>query len=185
MSTRTYYVYILSSSSRALYIGVTNDLERRVWEHRNKVRDSFTRRYNITMLVLMESYPDPLSAIAREKQLKGWSRAKKVALIEQSNPQWLNPQCRLVRVLVIGTVERYDRITCRPCHSDPVVVAGLSACCHPPARQFRPRVVRVRCRSTPDPTCHSERVEESLRRLSRLVIRRDFRHEPMTASGGR
>jgi putative endonuclease len=85
-----YYVYIMSNLSRTLYVGVTRDLERRVWEHKQKTIPGFTKRYNLTMLVYCESYPDPLSAIAREKELMGWLRAKKVALIERENPRWLD-----------------------------------------------------------------------------------------------
>lgn len=86
---RDYFVYIMASPSRTLYIGVTNDLERRVWEHKMKLLpQSFTRRYNITLLVYVEAFSSPGDAIAREKQVKGWSRAKKLALIESVNPAW-------------------------------------------------------------------------------------------------
>ena len=85
---RDYFVYIMANISRTLYIGMTNDLERRVYEHRAKLIPGFTKRYNITLLVYFESFPDPGSAIAREKELKGWLRAKKVALIESMNPEW-------------------------------------------------------------------------------------------------
>jgi len=85
---RRYYVYILPNASRTLYVGVTSDLERRLWQHRNKQIDGFTRRYNITKLVFFEESGDPLAAIAREKQIKGWLRAKKIALVESTNPQW-------------------------------------------------------------------------------------------------
>ena len=84
----SYYVYILASKSRRLYVGVTNNLERRVFEHKNKVVDGFTKQYNIERLVHFEDTVDVLSAIAREKQIKGWSRDKKVALIEAHNPAW-------------------------------------------------------------------------------------------------
>jgi len=83
-----YYVYIMTNVSRTLYIGVTNDLERRVYEHKYKVMPGFTERYNITRLVYFEETPDVNSAIAREKQLKGWRRNKKIALIEAQNPTW-------------------------------------------------------------------------------------------------
>jgi putative endonuclease len=75
------YVYIMSSHSRRLYIGVTSDLEGRVWEHKEGIIKGFTKTYKINQLVFCENYPDMLSAIAREKQLKGWTRAKKLALI--------------------------------------------------------------------------------------------------------
>jgi len=71
-----------------LYTGVTNDLERRVWEHKNKKGGSFTKRYNITMLVYYESFNRILDAIAAEKKIKSGSRAKKIALIESINPYW-------------------------------------------------------------------------------------------------
>lgn len=84
----SYYVYIMTNYSRTLYIGVTNNLERRVYEHRNKLVAGFTARYNITVLVYFEETSDVLAAIAREKQLKGWRRERKLALIESLNPQW-------------------------------------------------------------------------------------------------
>jgi putative endonuclease len=87
---RDYYVYIMSNVSRTLYVGVTNDLERRVYEHRSKLAPSFSKRYNIALLVYVEIYPDPRQAIEREKQLKNWSRAKKIALVEQMNPEWID-----------------------------------------------------------------------------------------------
>ncbi len=83
-----YYVYILTNRSGTLYVGVTNDLERRVYEHKNKLVPGFTSKYNVTQLANFEQTSDVESAIAREKQIKGWRRAKKVALIESSNPQW-------------------------------------------------------------------------------------------------
>ena len=82
------YVYILSSRSRRLYIGVTSDLEGRIWEHKQGRIEGFTKTYKITQLVYVEDFPDMLSAIAREKQLKGWSRTKKIVLIEKTNPKW-------------------------------------------------------------------------------------------------
>jgi putative endonuclease len=85
---RDYSVYIMSSKSRTLYTGVTNNLERRVYEHRHKLLKGFTSRYNITRLVYYELYSDIWDAIAREKQIKGWLREKKVSLIESMNPQW-------------------------------------------------------------------------------------------------
>ena len=84
----SYYVYIMTNYSRTLYIGVTNNHERRVYEHKNKLVAGFTARYNITILVYFEETPDVLAAIAREKQLKGWRRERKPALIESLNPQW-------------------------------------------------------------------------------------------------
>jgi len=83
-----FYVYVMSNLSKAHYIGMTNNVERRVWEHKFKTTAGFTKRYNLTMLVHMETFPDPGSAIAREKELKGWRREKKMALILENNPCW-------------------------------------------------------------------------------------------------
>jgi len=85
-----YFVYILSNRSRTLYVGVTSDLVRRLYQHRNKLIEGFTKTYNITELVYFEETSDVTAAIAREKQIKGWLRAKKLALIEGTNPQWRN-----------------------------------------------------------------------------------------------
>ena len=83
-----YYVYILASRSRNLYIGVTGDLDRRIFEHKNRLVRGFTSQYNIHRLVYYEVYGNVTSAIAREKELKGWRREKKVVLIERENPTW-------------------------------------------------------------------------------------------------
>jgi putative endonuclease len=84
-----YYVYMLASKKNGvLYIGITNDLVRRVYEHKTSPVKSFTSRYNVSLLVWFEVYDDPLTAISREKELKKWRRAWKVALIEVSNPEW-------------------------------------------------------------------------------------------------
>ena len=90
-STGAYYVtivYIMTNKSRTLYTGVTNDLMRRVYEHKNKLVKGFTSRYNIQFLVYYESTPSVHVALEREKQIKGWLRAKKIALIESINPGW-------------------------------------------------------------------------------------------------
>src|SRR5258705_9189415 len=86
--SKQYYVYIMTNRSGTLYIGVTNDLVRRVHEHKAKYVDGFTKKYNLTQLVYYEVGEDIREAIAREKQLKGWRRSKKVALINSSNPKW-------------------------------------------------------------------------------------------------
>ena len=83
-----YYVYILTNSSRTLYIGVTNDLVRRVYQHRQKLVEGFTKKYNVSWLVYYEQTQDVKAAILREKQIKAWRREKKVELIESFNPQW-------------------------------------------------------------------------------------------------
>jgi putative endonuclease len=86
-----YYVYLLASGrNKTLYLGVTNDLVRRVYEHKNKVVRGFTRQYTVDRLVWFESYDDPDNAIAREKDVKKWRRAWKLRLIEELNPQWLD-----------------------------------------------------------------------------------------------
>jgi putative endonuclease len=85
---KRYYVYIMTNRSRTLYTGVTDDLIRRVYEHKNKLVRGFTQRYNITMLVYYEATGDIQAAIQREKQIKGWLREKKIALIEAANPGW-------------------------------------------------------------------------------------------------
>jgi putative endonuclease len=83
-----YVVYILASRSRVLYIGITSRLQQRIWKHRNKAVPGFTAKYNVDRLVHYEIYNEPYPAIAREKQLKGWRRSRKVALIEAENPEW-------------------------------------------------------------------------------------------------
>ena len=85
-----YYVYILASATNVtIYIGVTNDLIRRVYEHRNHLSpDSFTSKYDVHKLVYFEQTSDVSAALEREKQLKGWRRSKKNALIETMNPEW-------------------------------------------------------------------------------------------------
>ena len=85
---KSYYVYILSNSSKTLYIGVTNNLERRMYEHKNKLLEGFTKKYNITKLVYFEVCNNINDAIRREKQLKNWHRAWKINLIEELNPNW-------------------------------------------------------------------------------------------------
>ena len=83
-----YYVYIMANKSRTLYSGVTNDLERRVYEHQNKLTKGFTSKYNITKLVWFQIFSDIGQAIEGEKRIKGWLRSKKIALIESQNPNW-------------------------------------------------------------------------------------------------
>jgi len=86
--SRSYYVYIMSNRYKTLYVGVTNDLERRVYEHKNGLTPGFTKRYNIKQLVLVEETSDVNEATTREKQLKGWVRRRKIELIEAANPRW-------------------------------------------------------------------------------------------------
>jgi putative endonuclease len=86
----SYYVYIMTNKSRVLYVGVTNDLERRIYEHRQKLVPGFTAKYNITQLAYFEVTQDIHAALAREKQIKGWVRRRKTALIESVNPEWVD-----------------------------------------------------------------------------------------------
>ena len=89
MGERHYYVDILASKiGGTLYIGVTNDLIRRVAEHKSKLIESFTEKYDVARLVYFEQFDDPENAIKREKRLKKWNRAWKIRLIEKSNPNW-------------------------------------------------------------------------------------------------
>ncbi|OGO24437.1 MAG: hypothetical protein A2144_01520 [Chloroflexi bacterium RBG_16_50_9] len=86
---KQYYIYIMTNkTNRVLYTGVTNDLKRRVYEHKNKLVEGFTKKYNIGKLVYHEVCEDIEGAILREKQIKGWLRVKKIALIESINPEW-------------------------------------------------------------------------------------------------
>ena len=86
---KQYSVYILASNKNGtLYIGMTNDLRRRVYEHKNHFIDGFTQKYNVDRLVYFEMTNDPQSAILREKRLKKWKRQWKIDLIEQMNPEW-------------------------------------------------------------------------------------------------
>ena len=84
-----YYVYFLTNRTNSvLYVGVTNNLQRRLYEHKNELADGFTKRYHVHKLVYFETTTDVRAAIAREKQIKSWSRARKNALIETMNPKW-------------------------------------------------------------------------------------------------
>ena len=85
---KTYYVYIMTNRSKTLYVGITSALVRRVYEHKQKLLEGFTKKYNITKLVYFENTTDVMVAISREKQIKGWLRRKKIALIESANPNW-------------------------------------------------------------------------------------------------
>lgn len=84
-----YYVYMITNwNNKVLYTGITNNLERRIYEHKNKLVKGFTSKYNINKLVYFDHTTDVNSAIAREKQIKGWTRVKKNKLIESINPEW-------------------------------------------------------------------------------------------------
>jgi putative endonuclease len=90
MHEGSYFTYIVASRSHTLYIGVTGDLQKRAFEYKWSVRDGFTEKYNCDRLVRFERFQNVTKAIAREKQLKGWRRAKKIELIERSNPAWVD-----------------------------------------------------------------------------------------------
>ena len=85
-----YYVYILSSISKVLYIGVTNNIQRRMYEHKNKLMKGFSSKYNCNQLVYYEEYRNIQEAIDREKQLKKWNRSKKIYIITTKNPNWID-----------------------------------------------------------------------------------------------
>ena len=85
---KTYCVYIMASHTRTLYTGVTNKIIKRVYEHKKKQKAGFTRKYNFVNLVYYEVLSDVRAAIDREREIKGWRRAKKVSLIESKNPEW-------------------------------------------------------------------------------------------------
>ncbi len=90
MHEHCYYLYIVASRKHTLYIGITSGIEARVAQHRAKRFDGFSAQYNCNRLVWYECYQDVRRAIAREKQLKGWIRSKKIALIEKMNPTWID-----------------------------------------------------------------------------------------------
>lgn len=86
---KTYYVYLISNwNNKVLYIGVTNNLERRIYQHKNKLIEGFTKKYNVNKLVYFEETNDIESAITREKEIKHWRREKKNTLVESANKQW-------------------------------------------------------------------------------------------------
>ena len=85
---RAFHVYMLAGKSGVLYLGVTGHLSKRVWQHKPKLVDGFTRKYNLDQLVWFERHSTARGAIAREKEIKKWRRSKKIALIEELNPRW-------------------------------------------------------------------------------------------------
>ena len=90
---KTFYIYIMSSYSGTLYVGMTNNIKRRVYQHKNHLTSGFTDKYNVDRLVYVETMSEPFSAIEREKQIKRWRREKKVKLIEKLNPDWKDLSC--------------------------------------------------------------------------------------------
>lgn len=87
---RTFYVYIMASKSGTLYVGITSNIKKRVWEHKNHLLPGFTEKYRIEKLLYFETIGDSMSAINREKQIKKWRREKKVKLIDSMNPKWID-----------------------------------------------------------------------------------------------
>jgi putative endonuclease len=86
---KQYWIYILTNfNNKVLYIGITNNLQRRIYEHKKKMIKGFTERYNLSKLVYFEEFTSVADAIAAEKRLKGWLRMKKITLIESKNPKW-------------------------------------------------------------------------------------------------
>ena len=85
---KPYYVYIMTSPTGTLYVGMTDNLQRRVYEHKHKLVEGFTKKYNVTRLVYFEETGDVKTAMGREKEIKKWRRSKKIALIESHNPKW-------------------------------------------------------------------------------------------------
>jgi putative endonuclease len=167
---KSYCVYIMASESGVLYIGVTNDLERRVFEHQNKRAPGFAARYNIRKLVYFELFGSVRAAIAREKQLKGWLRRRKIALIESVNPQWkdLSAKCP------VAVANNLALITAR--HSEPTCAgrrgeeslrnSGSNAT---PRAAIAGNRAPVAGNGAPITACHSERSEESLRNSGRAA----------------
>jgi putative endonuclease len=104
MRHQNYFVYMLTNGDRhtVLYIGITNSLERRLAEHGENSRFHFARQYNADKLIYFEAYPDPRSAIEREKQLKKWSRVKKEAPIAQRNPEWRDLLDEMLATKAVG-----------------------------------------------------------------------------------
>ena len=88
LTNKTFYIYIMASKTGTLYVGVTDNVKRRVYEHKNHLIPGFTNKYKVERLLYVETINGPLSAIKREKQIKAWRREKKVLLIDSINPQW-------------------------------------------------------------------------------------------------
>jgi putative endonuclease len=100
-----FYVYILTNSAGVLYIGITHDMSKRLWEHVHNRVDGFASHYNLDRLVFFEIFPTATEAIAREKQLKGWRREKKAALIATTNPSWRDLSGRFPYLLPVDKSE--------------------------------------------------------------------------------
>ncbi|MFH0702883.1 MAG: GIY-YIG nuclease family protein [bacterium] len=109
MNNKQYYVYFMTNyEETTLYIGVTNSLERRIYEHKNKLMKGFTQRYNLTKLIYYEIFEDIEFAIQREKQLKKWLRQRKISLISKFNKDWLDLYCENGQILTLPSVAEND-----------------------------------------------------------------------------
>jgi putative endonuclease len=108
---RTYHLHVLSNVSRMLYVGVTGDLHRRLFEHKNKLVPGYSRNYNLHKLVYIEAYGNINDAISREKEIKGWLRSKKADLIKSANPWWNDLAANYFSPL---TTRPPTKKTCRP-----------------------------------------------------------------------
>ena len=108
---RSFFVYIMSNRSKTLYTGVTNNLFRRVWEHKNEAGSEFCRHYRLDRLVYFERFQYVGNAIRREKQIKGWLRIKKMALIVEQNPSWSDLSAGWYHDLHVNTVPVSQRNT--------------------------------------------------------------------------
>ena len=85
---KAYYVYVLASKAGVLYTGITNDIKKRIFQHKTKLNEGFTQKYDVNSLMYFETFSEPCAAISREKQIKAYRREKKVALIDSINPDW-------------------------------------------------------------------------------------------------
>jgi len=126
--SKTFYVYIMTNRPRShvLYTGVTGNLLRRVFEHKNKILPGFTSRYNLTRLAYYECFTDPGAGIDREKEIKGWRRSKKVRLIESMNPHWDDLAERWAEVYKPGSVHARSltRLNCAEFRDDTGWISG-------------------------------------------------------------
>src|SRR5271155_3170832 len=104
----SYYVYIMSSKSGVLYIGATNDLDRRVFEHKHGLIEGFTKKYRVTRVIQVEEFDRPVEMVARERQLKGWTRRRKLELIHEQNPEMLDYARRTARDPRVGSLPQDD-----------------------------------------------------------------------------
>ena len=121
---KQYYVYIMANVARTLYVGGTNNLERRVYEHKMKLIPGFTSRYDLTTLVYYESTVDINAALLREKQIKGWLRKKKITLIESVNPKWNDLSKEWTDCHSEGVITTEESVLQRPEGTDPSLRSG-------------------------------------------------------------